>query len=734
MYLQGILLLSIICVVNAVNQRPCSDYDVLKTTQAMMTTSKFEGPTPLHSTDNPRDYRGYYEYGVDAWFRLEGAGGTEILDHEPKDVNTCETPYPGWINGRLPTTEGQETNAILCLKIKKSDCHRSNRISIHKCKDFFVYRFPDGNLIEYPPGLFCTQISKVKPVTPVIPVTPKKPNACEANPCGTRGTCYVLEMGYECVCTEGFTGRHCETNINECESSPCLHGGTCVDLVDSYRCDCQPGLSGKNCELNADDCNGNRCQNGGRCVDGVNGYFCFCALGYVGATCETNENNCAAGNPCQNEGTCRDKVNSYSCKCAAGFEGKKCEKRISKCKSGPCRNGGTCVDGGNSYMCTCASGYAGQNCETKFTHCDSKPCKNGGKCVSNELSYTCTCLPGWSGRTCDNDEKIQGFVDEIHKTINDDGTFSMDDLYKKVEDAMDFLSNEDSNNEEDSITDKLGKKLEKSVKKFLGEKFEKAFDKLKPKLPKKKCGDLNLGNAVNHFKKGYQNCVKNRRKKCKEEGKKEREENEEKEEEETDGDEKNEEENENEEKDEGCNDKCLAVENIPHGRHEGTNFDCGHSVTFSCDDGYQITGCDTPECKVTCENGGKWNSPPPTCEKKTCGGLITLSSTNPQTTLSIPSRQEQATAVDCTWVIITTSHNELNIDFPEVFTRIPQSLYNCEQHFVEIRLGSEVNRVCQTTRAYRLRSFPNMVTVRPRQIVLINCGKVAPKKRKSCSK
>ena len=88
-----------------------------------MTTSKFEGPTPLHSTDNPRDYRGYYEYGVDAWFRLEGAGGTEILDHEPKDVNTCETPYPGWINGRLPTTEGQETNAILCLKNKKSDCH-----------------------------------------------------------------------------------------------------------------------------------------------------------------------------------------------------------------------------------------------------------------------------------------------------------------------------------------------------------------------------------------------------------------------------------------------------------------------------------------------------------------------------------------------------------------------------------------------------------------------------------
>jgi EGF-like domain len=43
------------------------------------------------------------------------------------------------------------------------------------------------------------------------------------------GTCQDLLNAYECKCDKGFTGVHCETDINECEPDPCVHG-TCRDL------------------------------------------------------------------------------------------------------------------------------------------------------------------------------------------------------------------------------------------------------------------------------------------------------------------------------------------------------------------------------------------------------------------------------------------------------------------------------------------------------------------------
>ena len=125
-----------------------------------------------------------------------------------------------------------------------------------------------------------------------------------------------------------------------------------------------------------------------------------------------------------------------------------------------------------------------------------------------------------------------------------------------------------------------------------------------------------------------------------------------------------------------------------------------------------MTGCETPECKITCEREGKWSSKPPTCERKTCGGFIMLSSTNPQATLTIPGPKGKArSSVDCTWVVVSSEQNELNIDFPGSFTSISRSRYNCANHFVELGLGSETTRICQTQRTYH-RSFPNMMTIR----------------------
>lgn len=42
------------------------------------------------------------------------------------------------------------------------------------------------------------------------------------------------------------------------------------------------GFTGQHCEHNIDDCPGHNCQNGGMCVDGVNTYNCRCPPHYTG--------------------------------------------------------------------------------------------------------------------------------------------------------------------------------------------------------------------------------------------------------------------------------------------------------------------------------------------------------------------------------------------------------------------------------------------------------------------
>ena len=50
---------------------------------------------------------------------------------------------------------------------------------------------------------------------------------------------------YECECFAGYTGAHCESDINECQSGPCMNQGICVDTLNAYTCDCVPGFTGK---------------------------------------------------------------------------------------------------------------------------------------------------------------------------------------------------------------------------------------------------------------------------------------------------------------------------------------------------------------------------------------------------------------------------------------------------------------------------------------------------------
>ena len=123
----------------------------------------------------------------------------------------------------------------------------------------------------------------------------------------------------------GYTGIHCETNIDECQSNPCQNGAICTDLLNGYRCLCTPEYDGTNCEKFVDKCSKSSCRNGGTChnVLSVPGkaptIVCTCRDGFTGSQCENNVNDCES-NPCYH-GKCLDSINSFHCICYAGYTG-----------------------------------------------------------------------------------------------------------------------------------------------------------------------------------------------------------------------------------------------------------------------------------------------------------------------------------------------------------------------------------------------------------------------------
>uniref|UniRef100_A0A8C3EX58 Sushi, von Willebrand factor type A, EGF and pentraxin domain-containing protein 1 n=1 Tax=Corvus moneduloides TaxID=1196302 RepID=A0A8C3EX58_CORMO len=71
---------------------------------------------------------------------------------------------------------------------------------------------------------------------------------CLSRPCRNGATCRDGINSFRCLCVTGYTGLNCEVNINDCDSSPCLNQATCVDALNSYVCKCPPGFTGSRCE------------------------------------------------------------------------------------------------------------------------------------------------------------------------------------------------------------------------------------------------------------------------------------------------------------------------------------------------------------------------------------------------------------------------------------------------------------------------------------------------------
>ena len=67
-------------------------------------------------------------------------------------------------------------------------------------------------------------------------------NLCLVERCQNDATCSGNQTHYRCNCLDGFTGPHCEQNINDCDPDPCPEG-VCVDQVNDYLCYCPAGES-----------------------------------------------------------------------------------------------------------------------------------------------------------------------------------------------------------------------------------------------------------------------------------------------------------------------------------------------------------------------------------------------------------------------------------------------------------------------------------------------------------
>uniref|UniRef100_A0A915D911 EGF-like domain-containing protein n=1 Tax=Ditylenchus dipsaci TaxID=166011 RepID=A0A915D911_9BILA len=120
-------------------------------------------------------------------------------------------------------------------------------------------------------------------------------NICEtSNPCLNNGTCVFdrsKESFYYCRCARGYTNDNCseKSDFDPCSSSSCLNGGTCSakaeKIKSTFECFCTKGFAGVHCELRP--CDDKPCQNNGTCrtTKGNPPFFCECTPEWGGRHC-----------------------------------------------------------------------------------------------------------------------------------------------------------------------------------------------------------------------------------------------------------------------------------------------------------------------------------------------------------------------------------------------------------------------------------------------------------------
>ena len=120
----------------------------------------------------------------------------------------------------------------------------------------------------------------------------------QSDPCGAHGACIDAAGSTSCSCDEGWAGATCSAcgpgfhdpgdgtcAIDEhCGPASCSLHGACEDATLVVACTCDAGFSGAHCETNVDDCVNASCGTG-LCVDLVNDFVCLCADSTWAKTC-----------------------------------------------------------------------------------------------------------------------------------------------------------------------------------------------------------------------------------------------------------------------------------------------------------------------------------------------------------------------------------------------------------------------------------------------------------------
>ncbi|XP_078572965.1 uncharacterized protein LOC144859854 isoform X2 [Branchiostoma floridae x Branchiostoma japonicum] len=133
------------------------------------------------------------------------------------------------------------------------------------------------------------------------PATSHSPNMCHNG--GRALTCFSNPFVF-CACQPGYTGAHCETDIDECASHPCLNGGTCLESVASFHCVCPSHFTGPQCEEDG-RCPPGACGTSGSytCVgNGESSFQCIGSFREGAAAFRCANTSCPNGWTCKERG------------------------------------------------------------------------------------------------------------------------------------------------------------------------------------------------------------------------------------------------------------------------------------------------------------------------------------------------------------------------------------------------------------------------------------------------